>query len=55
MNPFMGNSDAFDYNVYTEWAPGFVSLLLYLFGFIDIDLFVVSEEMFVIHQNTSLL
>lgn len=40
----MGNSNAFDYNVYTEWAPGFVSLLLYLFDFVDMDLFVVSEK-----------
>lgn len=40
----MGNSNAFDYNVYTEWAPRFVSLLLYLFGFVNMDLFVVSEK-----------
>lgn len=40
----MGNSNAFDYNVYTEWAPGFVSLLLYLFDFVNMDLFVVSEK-----------
>lgn len=43
MNPFTGNSNAFDYNVHTEWAPGFVSLLLYLFDFVNMDLFVVSE------------
>lgn len=35
MNPLMGN--AFDYNVNTEWAPGFVSLLLYLFDFVNMD------------------
>lgn len=40
----MGNSNAFDYNVYTEWQPGFVSLLLYLFDFVNMDLFVVSEK-----------
>lgn len=31
----MENSNAFDSNVYTEWA-----LLLYLFGFVYMDLFV---------------
>lgn len=31
----MGNSNAFDSNVYTEWA-----LLLYLFDFVYMDLFV---------------
>lgn len=40
----MGNSNAFDYNVYTEWAPGFVSLLLYMFNFVNMNLFVVSEK-----------
>lgn len=41
----MGNSNAFDYNVYTVWAPGFVSLLLYLLDFVYMDLFVVFGEM----------
>lgn len=31
----MGNSNAFDSNVYTEWA-----LLLYLFDYVYMDLFV---------------
>lgn len=43
LNPVMGNSNVFDFNVYTEWAPGFVSLLLYLFDFDNMD-FVVSEK-----------
>lgn len=41
----MGNSNAFDYDVYTEWAPGFVSLLLYLFDFVNIDFVCCFREM----------
>lgn len=30
LNPFTDNSNALDCDVYTEWAPGFLSLLLCL-------------------------